>query len=261
LASTTRGFRYPASTDAADVPADLHNLADDVQAELDGDLPVGSVTAAAGVVANGLTVPVAGSGVEIGYTGGVGFVQAQQRGPDANKPLAVAGSQVRLTAAGVQVATATSTGVDFPLGFTGKRLDSPYFRAYRNPITSYATGATVVFDTETDPNGWYDTATGIFLPTTAGRYRLTWSVASAVAITADKFWRSKLQKNGADEAYGQVAFQRGSGSFVTSLGTTQVAANGTTDSFLVKIEHDIGSTTQISNNTATTYFEAERIGA
>jgi hypothetical protein len=262
LGTTTRGFRYPDPTDAPNGPAQIKNLADDVQAELDGDLPVGSVTAAAGVVANGLTVPVAGAGVEIGYTGGVGFVQAQQRGPDANKPLAVAGSQVRLTAAGVQVATATSTGVDFPLGFTGKRLDSPYFRAYRSTGVSYTTGATVVFEAETsDPNGWYDTATGAFVPTVAGMYRLTWMVASGTAITADKYWRSKLRKNGGDVVLGQSCFQRGTGMIVTSLGSGLVSANGSTDSFSVVIEHDVGSATAIGNGFAATYFEAERIGA
>jgi hypothetical protein len=119
--TTTRGIDTPSLTgDGADVPQWMRSMALDIEAILDNPLSLSSSLAvASGAVVNGLTVPSAGAGVEVGYTAGVGFVQAQQRGPDAAKPLAVAGSQVRVQAAGVQVATATSTGVDFPLGFSG----------------------------------------------------------------------------------------------------------------------------------------------
>jgi hypothetical protein len=228
-------------------------------------LTVASVITSAGLVANGVTTPASGAGVEIGYSGGVGFVQAEQRGPDSAKPLALAGSQVRLQGGGVQVATATSTGVDFPLGFTGKRLDSPYFRAYRNAALSRADSEIVIFDAETsDPNGWYDTATGKFQPTVAGMYRVSWAVEANAALAADKYWMSLVNANGSIVGGGQrgsVGYQRGSAQPVNSGGTTLLTFNGSTDYLQIAIKHDTGGSTAIAPGAGHTWFEGERIGA
>lgn len=118
--STTDGFVYPGDTDAADVPLRLKALAESVQTWKDGAVSLGSLATQGGAAVGGALVPAAGSSVESGFTGGVGFVQSQQRGPDAAKPLALGGSEVRISAGTpvTQVATATVAGVDFPLGIS-----------------------------------------------------------------------------------------------------------------------------------------------
>jgi hypothetical protein len=151
-----------------------------------------------------------------------------------------------------------ATGVpDFPQGFTGKRLDSPYFRAYRSSAASYTDGSTVIFNSEdADPNGWYDPATGKFQPTTAGRYRLSWRVTSNAVLTAGKYWVASVGL-----AEGQPCSQVGSALAPSSGGTVMLAFNGTTDFAQVSIQHDIGVAAAVATGTSSTWFEAERIGA
>lgn len=138
---------------------------------------------------------------------------------------------------------------------------TPYFRAYRSADVSYATGATVIFNTETDPNGWYDNATGVFLPTTAGMYRVSWGLGLAESFTANKWlWASLLTGGGAARASSAYAFQVDTGVPLNTVGTTLVAMNGTTDSLHVSVAHNKGSAASVVGSSSLSYFEANRVG-
>lgn len=146
-----------------------------------------------------------------------------------------------------------------PGGFV-KSSYPPYFRAYRSSAASYATGATVVFNAETDPNGWYDNATGIFLPTVAGTYRVSWAVTPLSNLTVDKYLSAKAFTGAGVGYFGSSAYQAGTGTQVTSTGSALVAFNGTTDTMHVRLDNDQG-TIAVLNDVGATYFEAEYVGA
>lgn len=145
-------------------------------------------------------------------------------------------------------------------GVTG--LARGAFGVYRNAAVSLTNGSVVPFDTEDfDFSGWHDTVTNIgrYTPQVAGAYRLSWSVTSNAAITADNWWQANLHKNGTLHKAGNICFQRGVVS-VASVGSHAVQANGTTDFFTVVITHNVGATTAISPGVAGTYFGGELIG-
>jgi thymidylate kinase len=128
------------------------------------------------------------------------------------------------------------------------------------PFSASSFGGTVLFNTETDPNNWYDPTTGIFLPTTAGMYRLSWAVAMNNVVVADKFITSSVVYQALTTLYGSVSYQRGNRGIVT-VGTAMLPFNGTTDSAKVRLETDDTATTlTLDSTTQITHFEAHRIG-
>jgi hypothetical protein len=138
------------------------------------------------------------------------------------------------------------------------------FRAYRNAAASLATGAVVVFDTDSgtdawDASNWYDTGSGVFTPQVAGYYQFSWIVASSVVLTADVFWHARLQKNGADHGWGSMEWQR-TVTAPVSVGSIQAFANGTTDAFRVILTHGTGGSAAINPLLAATSFGGFLIG-
>lgn len=160
--------------------------------------------------------------------------------------------------------------VDFPNGLsiggvagsTGL-LASPYFRAYRNAAASYADGATVLFDTETDPNGWYNPATGIFLPTIAGTYRLSWAIAlsNVSVLTTDEYLSTLLVAIGTVSSPGSLSFQRGASKALISVGSALLPFNGSTDQAKVVLSTDhVGALALDIGAQQRNHFEAHRVG-
>lgn len=141
---------------------------------------------------------------------------------------------------------------------TGSSL---YFRAYRSSAALLLSGGTVLFNAETDPNGWYDPATGLFQPTVAGIYRLSWGVVLVSPLTASKYMTTQLSMSSGETALGGIAFQSSNARGLASMGSTLVAFNGTTDSASIQVLHDNGGSVDLSSTGRVTHFEAERIGA
>lgn len=258
--STARGFPYPGDETFADVAAHLKALADGVEAEFDEALVLGSTLTASALIADSGTQGEvhmrdagAGAGVRRSRLFNNDGTTRLDHPNDANSAIANVGL-VYDHATGV---------IDHPSGFTGRRLDSPYFRAYRSSAVSLADGADVVFNSETaDPNGWYDTTTGRFQPTGAGVYRVSWRVGAGAVLTADKYLATSLihVPSATSIASGSRPYQRGVG-FIASQGTTLLAFDGSTDYVVVRVAHDNGGSLAIGAASAATYFEAERIGA
>jgi hypothetical protein len=233
--STTRGFAYPGDSSAADVPAHLKAMAEDIDAYFDGDVEVGGTVQTPGL----LRPDGAGYAVEVGNGTNKNFGTLDLYNVVGSGPgtLKVGGSTVVL-------------------------LPSPYFRAYRSSAASYASGATVVFDSETDPNGWYDNATGIFLPTIAGMYRLSWGLRAGVFLTADNFFGSAVILGGSVTVWGSVDYQRGSATGkLVSVGSALLPFNGSTDSAVVVLNHNNSGSLAVDASTASCHFEAEYVGA
>jgi hypothetical protein len=156
--------------------------------------------------------------------------------------------------------TAITDQVNGNLDSDNMALPSPYFRAYRSAAHSRTDGQTVIFDSETDPNGWYNSATGVFLPTKTGMYRVSWTVTLAAAPTGAAIMTATL--------VGQGATAVGAGSFAsageyTSVGIQLHAFNGATDSVHVELTHTLGGSIALntgSAGSADNHFEAEYIG-
>jgi hypothetical protein len=139
------------------------------------------------------------------------------------------------------------------------------FRAYRNAAQSRTTGQIVNFDTEVyDYSGWLDVTTNVgrFTPLIAGIYRFSWrvSVNGATELAADNYFRANLFKNGAINAYGQIAYQRGTAASVGSVGSVNVEANGSTDYFEISVDHNKGSAAALDPQSTTTWFCGEYVG-
>jgi hypothetical protein len=271
MPSTSRGFRYPAESDGADPPVDLQKLAEDVQAEFDNALALGGTVSAVD------QATVAGAAAAIleqkHNAAGSNLKRIRRRTADGITRTESLNDDGTVKKVAYDVNHGSGT-VDFPNGVTVEnglavnaltvggvaQLASPYFSAARATSVSYATDATVVFDSEIDPNGWYSTSTGAFLPTVAGMYRLTWQLFAATAITADKRIGSYLATpGGSTRAFGAPAVQRGSGA-IAATGTAVLAFNGSTDSVFLHITHDAGGTVAFTSDGVATHFEAERIG-
>jgi hypothetical protein len=135
------------------------------------------------------------------------------------------------------------------------------FRAYRGTAQSPTTGTVIGFNTEVfDYSGWFDIATNVgrFTPKIAGLYQFSWNVSSNAALTTDRYWMSKLYKNGAANADGVLASERTNG--VNSPGSALVEANGTTDYFEVVITHSQGAGTAVLATAVGTFFSGHYVG-
>jgi hypothetical protein len=266
--TTSRGLAYPGDTSAADVPAHLKALADSIEAMMDAPVVLGSSLTTDGdlFVTNG--------GILVSSAGGLGPLGLKDTSAGAN----LKNSRLQTTAGVTSLKSVTdalaakktgltfdhNTGVvDFPNGVSQKGIGaSPYFRAYRSSAASYATGATVIFNTETDPNGWYNTTTGIFLPTVAGTYRVSWGVALFPGeLSVDKFLLSQCDHSSLDPIGSAFYQAAAAGAGPVSVGSTLLPFNGTTDTAKIVITHDQGGSVAINTTPAANHFEAEYVGA
>jgi hypothetical protein len=141
------------------------------------------------------------------------------------------------------------------------------FYAYRNAAQSIPTGVVtptlVNFNAERfDVSGWFDTVTNIgrFTPQVAGTYRFSWLVKAGTTPVAGTAWETVLRKNGADEAYGQVNWQTGAALNVSSGGSAEAQANGTTDFFEVFVQQNSGVAVNTAAQASFVYFCGELVG-
>ena len=133
--------------------------------------------------------------------------------------------------------------------------------AYLSAATAHLTTQGVIFNAvEFDTTGWYNAATGVFTPQVAGYYRISWQLHCGALLAADKYWTSRLLKDGLEHKRGSVSFQRGATATPRSSGTALVQANGSTTTFAVAVEHDVGGATLISGGAALTFFQAQLVG-
>lgn len=263
--TTARGLVVPNLTgDGADLHQMFLDLANSIEAMMNSPLVLGS----------SLSVPsdvISTAGAFESRAAGFQYsLFDASAGADLKRSRLKAGAGVTSLVSETDLAAQRKVGltmdhatgkVTLPNGLAGPRVDSPYFRAYRSSAVSYATGATVAFNTETDPNGWYDNTTGIFLPTVAGMYRVSWLVSLVTAMTVNKVAQAFLIASGAGTSSAPPAFQVTTGYALGTGASALVAMNGTTDSLHVRLDHDNGGTVAVSPFLADTHFEAERIGA
>lgn len=287
MPTTSRGFPYPASTDAADGPAAIQALANQIETVLDNDLTLGGQQTRFGVGGTLRSVAANSAQFRSNYDpatdrlidtskpswalmagdGASDRFVVYRAAPTASSPtyvaLAYVGAGGALTIGNtLSVPSDASVGGDLTVAgdINGRSsLASPYFRAYRSTAASYADGATVVFDSETDPNGWYDNATGIFLPTVAGTYRVACQVQSPGLASGKTLVAGVLGGSGGLLVTGSRApYNAAYGS--VSCGAQLVAFNGTTDSAHVVVAHDNGGALAVTTGQANTFFEAEYVG-
>ena len=143
-------------------------------------------------------------------------------------------------------------------GFGGTM--TPAFSAYLSSAQSLGNNVntTIICDTELfDTNNMYDTSTGVFTPTVAGKYflyaKLFYSGAQNEGI-ADLY----LQKNGTT---GVSAFRlRPSGSSGQAIQVSGYGiANGSTDTFSLQTYHAAGSGITAESGGGKTIFSAFKI--
>lgn len=136
--------------------------------------------------------------------------------------------------------------------------------AYRNAAGSVVAGQAVIFDAEEisgDPSGFYDTATGKFQPTVAGRWQLTTQIASLGAMAAlDRYVNPIFSKNGLANSTkaGPIVYERGVGVYAGF--TAMLDLNGSTDYVQVRADHTQGAALNLQTGAAFTYFQARLVG-
>ena len=139
------------------------------------------------------------------------------------------------------------TRTNFVSGIGG--INTPAFYADRNASQTLttATFTTILFNSELfDTNSNYDTATGRFTPTTAGKY-LVYANLIMGDIGDQKFNLCEIHKNGSVVDYGQI-FMSGTGQGGTSSASSIISCNGTTDYITVVGYHNKGSNANVETN-------------
>ena len=129
--------------------------------------------------------------------------------------------------------------------------NQPAFSAYatqNSQSIANSTETTVIYQNENfDTASCYNNSTGVFTPTVAGYYQLSWSVIYYGAITSGELY-SYIMKNGSGSATGFMGFDTIGGATVYGYSSgILVYANGTTDNFQVKTGQATGSAKTISN--------------
>jgi hypothetical protein len=144
-------------------------------------------------------------------------------------------------------------------GATGLAVGT--FAAYRATAVALATGGTIVFDTEeVDVSGWFDTTTGRYTPQAAGYYRLSAAASTNAVITAGQFWGIELFKNGSLLKRLQLTTQVTGGGTPHASGSHPVVANGSTDFFDIRVNHNTAASPGVAGGAAFCYFGGEMIG-
>lgn len=139
------------------------------------------------------------------------------------------------------------------------------FLAYGSIGQTLASTNVVGFNAEMfDVSGWHDSTVNVgrYTPLVAGYYHLSWCVNVSTALVADKGIQTYLRKNGTVFATGSAMNYRTATFGTVSVGTVVVQANGATDYFDVRIDHDNGGNITATGGTAplATYFSGELIG-
>jgi len=136
------------------------------------------------------------------------------------------------------------TRTNFVSGIGG--TNTPAFYADRNAAQTLTTATltTILFNSELfDTNSNYDTATGRFTPTTAGKY-LVYANLIMGDIGDQKFNLCEIHKNGSFVDYGQN-FMSGASGNITSSASSIIDCNGTTDYISVVGYHNKGSNANV----------------
>ena len=117
--------------------------------------------------------------------------------------------------------------------------NTPAFSAYRVSSVqsiSDSTLTTILYNAEqVDTDNCYDTSTGRFTPTTAGKYFVTFStIGSTINSNAD-FIFGYIKKNTTIVGYSIIDFRANPGKGATITNSAIVSMNGTTDYLLTQI--------------------------
>jgi hypothetical protein len=154
-------------------------------------------------------------------------------------------------------ATAGIQESKFATGANG--LARGLFMAYRAAAQSLGTSARVDFDAEEDDvSGW--NALNIYTPQVAGWYRFSWLVSVSTTMTLDNYFQANLWKNAALYKAAPRANFRSNLSGIFSGHSVIAKANGTTDAFDIRVEHNNGGTVALLTGPVYTYWQAELIG-
>jgi len=156
-------------------------------------------------------------------------------------------------------AVAGSTTITMPAA-TGTMMVSgnmPAFNAYatqNSQSISNGSEATVIYQNENfDTASCYNNATGVFTPTVAGYYQISWSVIFYNIITSGEFY-SYIMKNGSGSATGLMGWDTVGGTYVYGYSASNIVyANGTTDNFQIRVGQASGSAKTISSGS---YFSS-----
>lgn len=143
------------------------------------------------------------------------------------------------------------------------RADRPFVKAYRNAAHSLANNAAILFDTETDANGWYDPATGRFQPTRAGQYRIVARAGANGVLTADNYVSLRLVNQAGTTLYDAgPMFQRGTSAAPgAQIAGPLITFNGSTDYIEVRFLHNQGGSIALAVGEAFCRFSAEWVSA
>jgi len=141
----------------------------------------------------------------------------------------------------------------------------PAFSAYLSSSQSISdsTTTTIIYNAEQlDTDNCYDTSTGKFTPTTAGKYFVTFSAVGQSGNNSNAdFIFGYIKKNTTTVAYSIVDFRSNPGRSGSITNSAIVSMNGTTDFLLTQIYvtgNFSGSGLQVDANSN---FNAYRIGA
>ena len=132
-------------------------------------------------------------------------------------------------------ATITNNGTQ--TGFGG--VNTPAFSAYLSSIQSISnsTTTTILYNAEqVDTDNCYDTSTGRFTPTTAGKYFVTFSAIGQTGQNSNAdFIFGYIKKNTTTVGYTIVDFRANPGRAASITNSAIVSMNGTTDYLLTQI--------------------------
>ncbi len=164
-----------------------------------------------------------------------------------------------------QVNVANGITGTVPVANGGNGVTSiPAARAYLGsgtqnlPANSYTK---ITLDAEDfDVGSYFDSTTNKrYVPGVAGLYHVSWNVFLSVTV-ASTLYGSKIQKNGADEAYGSFAETPITAGFMSS-GSTIVSMNGSTDYIeLFGYNGHAASAATASNSRLGTFLAAVWVG-
>lgn len=157
----------------------------------------------------------------------------------------------------------------YPFGaIPATREERMLFRAHLTANQSLANGATVPWNGEYDPQGWYNnTAAAVggvsaysFRPAVAGYWAFTWQ-GQISGLTANNYGALRLMKNGVGNNRTPRAMGWGTKPWRVH-GSAIFYANGTTDEFRISVESSMTVTVGAGGGDAvTTYWMGWLVGA
>jgi hypothetical protein len=158
------------------------------------------------------------------------------------------------TANGVIMANLNSSGAN--IGFQLASTLAPAFSAYLSTdiTVSSSTTTKLVFNTENyDTASCFNTSTGIFTPTVAGYYQLTF--AGQTDYQSSGRAQTWIYKNGSAIAFREENLNSPASTYPSRFVSALLYANGTSDYFEIYVRHEGGGTKYIyAGNGTGTYF-------